>query len=97
MSPAVHPPDSDLETEHQLLEAAVAEARANKRTSVPHDQVRAEMLQEIKRLKRRERVVFKTENLSKTEIQALTQGGMDARHDYLNAELDQDIGNLLPR
>ena len=92
MSPAVHQPDSDLETERQLLEAAVAEARANKRPSVPHDQVRAEMLQEIERLKRRERVVFKTEDLSEAEIQAITQGGMDARRDHLNAELDQGIG-----
>ncbi len=97
MSPAVHPPDSDLETEHQLLEAAVAEARADKRPCVPHDQVRAEMLQEIERLKRRERVVFKTEDLSEAEIQAITQGGMDARHDHLNAELEPDIGNPLPR
>ncbi len=53
MSHAVHQPDSDLETERQLLEAAVAEARADKRPGVPHDQVRAEMLQEIERLKRK--------------------------------------------
>ena len=45
--------------------------------------------------KRRDRVVIKTEDLSEAEIQAITQGGMDARHDYLNAELDQDIGNPL--
>ncbi|OYV35004.1 MAG: hypothetical protein B7Z80_19680 [Rhodospirillales bacterium 20-64-7] len=97
MSHAVHQPDSDLKTECQLLEAAVAEARADKCPDVPHDQVRAEMLQEIERLKRRERVVFKTEDLSEAEIQAVTQGRMDARHDYLNAELDPDIGNPLPR
>ena len=55
------------------------------------------MLQEIERLKRRERVVFKTENLSEAEIQAVTQGRMNARHDHLNAELDPAIGNPLPR
>jgi hypothetical protein len=55
------------------------------------------MLQKIERLKRRERVVLKTEDLSEAEIQAITQGGMDARHDHLNAELDPDIGNPLPR
>jgi len=27
--------------------------------------------------------VFKTEDLSEAEIQAITQGGMDARHDHL--------------
>jgi hypothetical protein len=47
--------------------------------------------------KRRDRVVFKTEDLSETEIQAITQGAMDARYDYLNAELDQDTGNPLLR
>ena len=43
----------------------------------------------------RDRVVIKTEDLSEAEIQAITQGGMDARHGYLNAELDQGIGNPL--
>ena len=68
MSRAVHQPDSDLETERQLREAAMAEARADKRPSVPHDQVRAEMLQEIERIKRPERVVFKTEDLSELKF-----------------------------
>jgi hypothetical protein len=27
------------------------------------------------------------------DLQAITQGAMNARHDYPNAELDQDIGN----
>ena len=53
MSHAVHQSDSELEIERQLLEAAVAEARADKRPGVPHDQVRTEMLQEIERLKRK--------------------------------------------
>jgi PHD/YefM family antitoxin component YafN of YafNO toxin-antitoxin module len=48
-------------------------------------------VEEYQRLKRRDRVVFKTEELSETEVQAITQGGMDAQHDLLNAELDQDI------
>ncbi len=48
-------------------------------------------VEEYQRLKRRERVVFKTEDLSEAEMQAITQGGMDARHDHLNTELDQDI------
>lgn len=34
---------------------------------------------------------YATEDLGEAEIQAITQGGMDARHDHLNAELDQDI------
>ncbi|WP_169738201.1 hypothetical protein [Acidocella facilis] len=51
MSQAVQPTDPDLETERQLLEAAVAEARADDRPSVSHDQVRADMLREIERLK----------------------------------------------
>lgn len=51
MSQAVQPTDPDLETERQLLEAAVAEARADCRPSVSHDQVRADMLCEIERLK----------------------------------------------
>ena len=53
MSHAVQQSDSELETERQLLEAAVAEARADQRPGVPHDQVRTEMLQEIERLKRK--------------------------------------------
>lgn len=45
--------DHELEAERRLLEAAVAEARADPRPSVPHDQVRAEMLREIERLNRK--------------------------------------------
>lgn len=45
--------DHDLEAERRLLEAAVAEARADPLPSVPHDQVRAEMLREIERLNRK--------------------------------------------
>jgi PHD/YefM family antitoxin component YafN of YafNO toxin-antitoxin module len=45
---------------------------------------------EYRRLKRRERAVFLTETLSEAELRALTEGGMDPRHDHLNAELDQD-------
>ncbi len=45
--------DVELEAERRLLEAAVAEARADPRPSVSHDQVRAEMLREIERLNRK--------------------------------------------
>jgi hypothetical protein len=45
--------DAELEAERRLLEAAVAEARADPRPSVSHDQVRAEMLREIERLNRK--------------------------------------------
>ncbi|MDD2862151.1 MAG: hypothetical protein PHI71_13930 [Acidiphilium sp.] len=45
--------DQELEAERRRLEAAVAEARADTRPSVPHDQVRAKMLREIKRLNRK--------------------------------------------
>jgi hypothetical protein len=38
--------------------------------------------------KRRQRVVFRTEDLSDAELEAMTQGGMDSRHDHLNAELE---------
>jgi hypothetical protein len=45
--------DHELEAERRLLEAAVAEARVDLRPSVPHDQVRAKMLDEIERLNRK--------------------------------------------
>lgn len=45
--------DPELEAERRLLEVAVAEARANPRPAVPHEQVRAELLREIERLNRK--------------------------------------------
>jgi hypothetical protein len=45
--------DPETETERLLLEAAVAEARADTRSPVPHGEVRASMLDEIERLKRK--------------------------------------------
>jgi len=45
-------------------------------------------VEEYHRLKRRDRAVFKTEDLSQTEIDAITEGGMDPIHNHLNAELD---------
>lgn len=53
MSHTVPQIDPELETERRLLEAAVAEARADTRPPVPHDQVRSEMLREIERLNRK--------------------------------------------
>ncbi len=44
-------------------------------------------VEEYQRLKRRDRVVFKTEDLSDAEIKAIAEGEMDARHDHLDAEL----------
>jgi PHD/YefM family antitoxin component YafN of YafNO toxin-antitoxin module len=44
-------------------------------------------LEEYQRLKRRDRVVFKTEDLTDAEIKAIVEGEMDARHDHLDAEL----------
>jgi hypothetical protein len=44
--------------------------------------------EEYQRLKRRDRAVFRTEDLTDAELQALTEGGMDPRHDHLNAELE---------
>ncbi len=44
--------------------------------------------EEYERLKKRDRAVFKTEELSDLEIKAITEGGMDHRHDHLNAELE---------
>lgn len=44
--------------------------------------------EEYQRLKRRERIVVRTEEFSATELQAITQGEMDTRHNHLNAELD---------
>lgn len=41
------------EAEHQALIAAVAEARADPRPDVPHEEVRAEMLRELEELHRR--------------------------------------------
>jgi hypothetical protein len=51
--PTILTDDPEIETERRLLEAAVAEARADPRPSVPHDHVRAEMLREINRLNRK--------------------------------------------
>ena len=45
--------DPELEAERRLLEAAVAEARADPRPGVPHEQVRADLLREIERLNRK--------------------------------------------
>ena len=42
--------DLELEAERRLLEAAVAEARADLCPAVPHEQVRADLLREIMRL-----------------------------------------------
>ncbi len=38
--------------------------------------------------RRRARTVFRTEDLSAAELAAITEGGMDARHNHLNAELE---------
>ena len=46
---AIDPDDA----ERRALEAAVAEARADTRAGVPHQQVREDMLQEIERLYRK--------------------------------------------
>ena len=45
-------------------------------------------VEEYQRLKQRDRVVFRTEELSDAEIQAMTEGEMDPRHNHLNAELE---------
>jgi prevent-host-death family protein len=45
-------------------------------------------VEEYQRLKRRDRVVRKTEDLSEAELKAITEGGMDSRHNHLNAELE---------
>jgi hypothetical protein len=52
MNQALHQPDPDTEAERRLLEAFVAEARADPSPGVPHEQVRADMLCEIERLNR---------------------------------------------
>ena len=50
--PTVLPIDHD-EAEREALTAAVATARADPRPGVPHEQVRADMLREIERLRRK--------------------------------------------
>ena len=45
--------DPELEAERRLLEAAIAVARADPRPSIPHEEVRAELLREIERLNRK--------------------------------------------
>ena len=45
-------------------------------------------VEEYQRLKRRDRTVFKTDELSDAELHAMTDGGMDPRHDHLNTELE---------
>jgi len=37
-------------------------------------------------VRQRVRAVLKTEEMSAAEIKAITEGEMDSRHDYLNAE-----------
>jgi hypothetical protein len=53
MTEAAHPADPETDIERRLLETAVAEARADRRVTVPHEHVRQQMLQEIERLKRK--------------------------------------------
>ena len=48
-------------------------------------------VEEYERLKRQDRVAFKTEDLTEAEISAVTERGMDPRHEHLNAELGQDV------
>jgi len=45
-------------------------------------------VEEYQRLKRRDRVVLKTEELSEADMKAITEGGMDPRYNHLNAELE---------
>jgi len=45
-------------------------------------------VEEYQRLKRRDREVFKTEDLSPRLLDAITGGGMDSRHNHLDAELE---------
>ncbi|MSP02306.1 MAG: type II toxin-antitoxin system Phd/YefM family antitoxin [Acetobacteraceae bacterium] len=47
-------------------------------------------VEEYRRLKRRDRAVYRTEDLNDDELRALTEDGMDPRHEHLNAELEQD-------
>jgi prevent-host-death family protein len=44
-------------------------------------------VEEYQRLKKRDRVAFKTEDLNDTELIAITQGAMDTRHDHFDDEL----------
>jgi hypothetical protein len=55
-----------------------------------HDRLVLMSRNKYQQLKRRERIAFKTEDLSEVEIEAIFQGEMDARHNHLNAELNQD-------
>lgn len=49
-------------------------------------------VEEYERLRRRDRVVFKAEDLAEEEARAIAEGVMDSRHDHLNADLAQDAG-----
>ncbi len=44
--------------------------------------------EEYQRLKRRDREVIRTEDLGADELRAITEGGMDPRHNHLNAEFE---------
>ncbi len=63
------------------------EAAADEEHRPASDVVR-EALERYMRQKRRDRRVFRTEDLSDAELRAITEDGMDARHDHLNAELE---------
>ncbi len=84
--------DPDTDTDFAIPAALAAQIRAAAEEEhrppidVLHD-APACYLRES-RLKRHGRVAFKTEELSATELAAITEGGMDPRHNHLDAELE---------
>jgi prevent-host-death family protein len=44
-------------------------------------------VEEYERLKRRDRMVFRTEDLGEADVGAIVESEMDSRHDGLDAEL----------
>lgn len=68
-----------------LLARIEAEAAAEHRSAVA---VLEDAVHDYVSRKRRERLVFRTEDLSEAEVAAIVGGRMDPRHDPLDAELE---------
>ena len=82
-------PASDTDLIPPALVAEI-QAAADEQHRPASDVVREALERYLKEARpaRHRRAVFKTEDLSDAELAALTEGGMDPRHDHLNAELE---------
>jgi hypothetical protein len=84
--------DSDSSTDLAIPPALAAQiqAAAEEEHRPAIDVLRDALVRYLResRPERHGRVAFKTEDLSAAELDAITEGGMDPRHDHLDAELE---------